>query len=217
MLPNLKQHGVEKVTITGVACTDIGYLFEEIVQAIHSGVHFRVLMVNPDSKKDIDILKMWENNNDVAEKVQKPLKERLEKLATNYESRKAETASRLRELASQLQTNGFIDHSTCIKVCAEVWCLADAEAKARDSFHTKGDVSFYHLKELPFVRYWVFDDKDVRYSVYGGRPGVGIGTESAVFCYSSLSGSEPHGLAAKRAAHYIETLIKACDDSVKVC
>ena len=213
---HLHRCGVGTVTVLGVACTDIGYLFEEIVEAISAGVTFRVVMVNPESP-DVGpggVIKKWEHDREVEVVVQRPLANELDKLASRYEKNgRADRGREFRRLKIQLEHKDYTDHSECIKVCGKAWSLAAKEAKARIP-KTMGSVSIYYLDDLPFARQWVLGDKAFLYSLYVGHPG--IGTDNPVFCYSVLEGNaEGSGEMCQRAAYYADQLIAKLDNSHK--
>ncbi len=208
-------YGVETIATIGVACTDIGHLFDEIVQAVASGVSFKVFMVNPDNSALMDTLKKLESNTkQIKEVVQEPVSKKLAKLAGRDEAAgNAKRAQTLRSLAGRLEAEGYCDHSECIRVCEELWLLAGAAGREA-TLHPSATIQIYRMDELPFARQWVIGDKALLYSTYPGHPGVG--TDNPVFCHSAIDGKVEGSVAiAERAELYVEQLTNKWDPPYK--
>ena len=203
--------GTDTITVMGVACTEIGPLFDRIVEAVSSGHSFRVLMVNPDNSALMDFLSELEHDDEVKRLVQKPLADKLKKLADRYgkDQSCAAEAAQLFELGQRLASKDFCDHSECIRVCAELWLLAGRMA-ARAPQHSPALIEIRYMNELPFAHQWVVNPAALLYSVYAGHPGVG--TDNPVFCHSGIGDDlKEHGDRIKRAALYVEQLIERLD------
>lgn len=203
----LQRCGAHTITVIGVACTEIGPLFDRIVEAVSSGHSFRVVMVNPDNAGLMDILSELEHPDEVRRLVQRPLADKLTELAARYgkDQSCAVEATQLFELGQRLASKDFCDHSECIRVCAELWRLADRMA-TRTPQHSAASIKIRYMDELPFAHQWVVNPAALLYSVYAGHPGVG--TDNPVFCHSGIGNDlEEHGDRIRRAAFYAEQLI----------
>src|SRR6266852_983917 len=166
--PYLMGHAnVRTVTVIGVACTDIAYLFSEVVQALSAGISFRVIMVdrNHADVSNEGVLSHWEDRNLVRKEVIEPLAKQLGELRTKFENianikvQISQLLSSIDELDAKQELS---QHSVCIRVCKKLWELADAHAKTIRS--EAGTVSIYLDNELPFARQWVFGNGAVLYS-----------------------------------------------------
>jgi len=200
--------GAHTVTVIGVACTEIGPLFDQIVEAVNSGHSFKVVMVNPGNSALMAILRDLEHADEVKRLVQKPLADKLKKLADRYGEDKtcAAEASQLFELGQRLASKDFRDHSECIRVCGELWLLA-GRLGTREPKNPATAIEIRYMDELPFAHQWVVNPAALLYSVYAGHPGVG--TDNPVFCHSGIrSDLEKHGDEIRRAALYAQQLIE---------
>jgi hypothetical protein len=193
--------GVTTITVIGVSCTDIAYLFEEVIDSICSGISFRIAMMNPEHE-DVGprgIIKDLEPDAIVSKVVQAPLDNEIKKLAQKYseDPSKDRLVSRLNAMRTKLREGNYCDHSTCIKVCEELWLLAGKEAKLRKSINST--IRIYYLNELPFARQWIIGDRHLLYSIYVGHPGVGV--DNPMFY-------QKEGAEGKRAESYANKLIE---------
>lgn len=212
----LRDWGVRDVYVIGVACTDIAYLFEEVVSELKQGVSFHIVMVDP-SNPDVlpnGAITKWETPKDVRTFVQEPLAEHLREMAKTYreESGRQDLSNVLLRLANQLEDDHLVSHSTCIEVSAALWKLAEEEAHMRET-QCGAHVSIYYVDYLPFARQWLIGRKILLYSMYVGHPGVGI--DNPVFGYTV---PPEKGAILERATYFCTEMVsklakKACPAS----
>jgi hypothetical protein len=208
-LGRLSEEGIGSITVMGVAATDIAFLFDEVVTALSRGVDFDILTISARETTLLRILKEFEGGPEVRRVVQLPIAEELGNRIRVWESQDRNgLAKQIRKLRARLEAEGYTDHATCIQVCEELWMVAQQEAASREA--EAGSVTIYHQAQLPFTRQWIIGDRAIIFSVYVGHPGVG--TDDAVFCYSTLDGfARGAGAIAKRAKQYVDELkISGC-------
>jgi hypothetical protein len=201
--------GVREVTVMGIACSDIGDLFHEVVNAAASGIRFRVVMLDPEhpAAQPEGLLPTLEPRAEVAHIVQRPLGNQLQQLKADFEDDSA-VQDRLSELFHELERSRYASHSVCIRVCTDLWYLADELARKR-SRDSPPAIQVYFRNELPELRQWVLDGRALLYSVYAANPGVGADNPS--FLLSALDGkAEPFGLIAQRAQLTADEIVRTC-------
>ncbi len=194
---------IRTLALIGVACTDIAYLFEEVVNGVAHGLNIDVFMVNPDNSTLMSALKDLEPEHEVKKKVQAPMYSQLKRLESRYRPMNDELAGCLHRLGQRLDQKDFKDHAECIRVCEDAWILAGVKGYERQK---SGAVRTYLLNELPWARQWALNDKALVYSVYAGHPGVGV--DNPVFRHSIIDGRE--GKISRRASIYVDELRKKC-------
>ena len=201
-IPHVRKWGVKEITVIGVACTEIGYLFRTITKAVNSGISFRIIMVNPQNTELMQLLRKYDIDEEVQKLVQEPLAADLRKLVKYYnDCSNNRMEKEITPRINRLVQGNYMEHKICIEVCREMWQLAETEGKSNNpSNHAQ--ISVYYCDEPPWAHQWIFGAKTYIFSPYTGFPGVGV--DNPAFC------THVGVVAGDRAHDYATWLVQKC-------